>query len=281
MADSTSNPSSSNASRDPKRLRAVITGAGGGLGRALANELAERGASLMLSDVDEDKLAETARQAEFRNVEVYTHPCDVREWSQVEALAEAAQQKLGFVDFVANNAGVAAAGPFEEIAMEDWRWIVDINMWGVVYGCRAFTPHMKRRGRGYLLNVASAAGLLNPPNLAPYNLTKAAVVSLSETLHAELAEHGIKVSVLCPTYFVTDIAKNARGIGTDADRRRTEKMMLRSKKQAPDVARDAINATLRGDLHILPMNDAKVMWGIKRAVPSRFGELINFALKKR
>lgn len=278
MADS---PASNHTSGDPKRLRAVITGAGGGLGRALAVELAGRGASLMLSDVDEEKLAETTRQAEFRNVEVYAEPCDVRQWSQVESLAETAQKKLGFVDFVANNAGVAVAGPFDEIAMEDWHWIVDINMWGVVYGCRAFTPHMKRRGRGYFLNVASAAGLLNPPNMTPYNLTKAAVVSLSETLHAELAGHGIKVSVLCPTYFVTDIAKNARGIGTDADRRRTEKLMVRSKKQAPDVARDAIDATLRGELHILPMNDARVMWGIKRAVPARFGELINFALKKR
>jgi len=244
-------------------------------------ELASRGASLVLSDIDEAGLAETGRQAGFRDVEVHTQLCDVRDRGQVDALAEFAERKLGFIDFVANNAGVAVGGPFEEISMEDWRWIVDINMWGVIHGCQAFTPHMRRRGRGHFLNVASAAGLLNPPHLAPYNVTKAAVVSLSETLHAELGAHGIKVSVLCPTYFVTDIAKNARGVGTDADRRRTEKLMLRSKKQAPDVARDAVDATLRGELHVLPMTDAKVMWGIKRAVPARFGDLISLALRKR
>lgn len=266
--------------RDPKRLRAVITGAGSGLGRALAMALAGRGASLMLADINEKGLEETARQARFRGVEVFTKICDVRDRDQVVALADAADEAMGHVDFVANNAGVAVAGPFDEISMDDWNWIVDINMWGVIYGCQAFVPRMRKRGRGYILNVASAAGLLNPPKMAPYNITKAAVVSLSETLHTELADDNIKVSVLCPTYFVTDIAGSARGVGDDADRRRVQKMMARSSKQAPDVAEIAVKGTLRGDLHILPMTDGRVLWGVKRAAPERFGDLLNAVFKR-
>ena len=262
-------------------LRAVITGAGSGLGRALALELADRGAGLMLADINEEGLAETARQAGFRQVDVHTRVCDVRDRQQVLDLAEAAIDALGYVDFLANNAGVAVAGPFDEVTMEDWQWIVDINFWGVLYGCQALAAHMRERGSGYILNVASAAGLLNPPGMAPYNVTKAAVVSLSETLAGELAPAGINVSVLCPTYFVTDIAKNARGVGDDSDRRRTEKLMLRSKKQAPEVAREAIDGVLRGQGHIVPMTDGKVMWGIKRALPERFNDLLALALKKR
>ena len=234
----------------------------------------------MLSDINEEGLEETRRQVAFREVEVHLRKCNVAERDQVFELVEAAERELGYVDFMANNAGVAVGGPFHEITDEDWRWIVDINMWGVVYGCQAVVPGMRARGRGYILNVASAAGLLNPPKMAPYNLTKAAVISLSETLSAEYADEGIKASALCPTFFRTSIAASARGSNDPADRRKVEKVMDRSRKQAPEVAREAIDGTLAGVAHIQPMIDGRAMWAAKRAAPERFGGLLRLAARR-
>lgn len=252
----------------PDRPRAVITGAASGFGRAVALSLAKRAARVVLSDVDEENLREAAELARRAGGEVRTLRCDVRQAAEVEALAEAADEAFGGTDILVNNAGVAVAGPVGEVSLEDWRWQIDINLWGVIHGCHAFVPRMKSAGRGYVLNVASAAGLLSAPQMGPYNVTKAGVVALSETLYGELMGTGVRVSALCPTFFQTNIHKAARA--PDGLREQTEKLVTGAKWTAEQIAEIALRGLERGELYVVPQTDAKVMWRAKRLLGQGF-----------
>ena len=256
------------------QLRAVITGGGSGLGRALALEVARRRGRVVIADIDQAGANETAGQVENAGAEAHVVLCDVADREAMDALAARSGEILGTVDLVANNAGVAVGGPFEDIEVEDWKWIVDINLWGVIYGCRAFYPVMKDRGRGYIINVASAAGLVSMPMMSAYNVTKAGVVALSETLHGEGKRYGVNVSVLCPTFFTTNIAHAARSSFGEGDRERILEAMRRSRVQAPQVARAAVDAVLAGRLYALPMRDGRFMWRLKRMAPHSFYRLV-------
>jgi NAD(P)-dependent dehydrogenase (short-subunit alcohol dehydrogenase family) len=261
----------------PEPLRAVITGGGSGLGRGLALHLADLGASLVVSDVNEAGAEETASLTRERGAQTEVIACDVTDRAAVFDLVEETEKRLGGIDLICNNAGVALGGPFDEISIEDWRWIVDINLWGVVYGCQAAIPKMKAQGRGYILNVASAAGLLSPPSMAPYNVTKAGVVSLSESLYAEYKGSGIRVSVLCPTFFQTNIMNAGRGAPTPDEEARIRKWMERSKVQAPDVAKAAIDAVRDGELYVQPMADGRDAWQLKRQDPQKYVDFVSAA----
>lgn len=250
--------------------RSVVTGAGSGLGRAFCFELSRRGGRVLCADIDEAAAQRTA--AEIGSAATFAR-CDVARADEVEALAATTERLWGGVDLVVNNAGVAVAGNVGEVSLIDWSWIVGVNFWGVVHGCHVFAPRLRRQGSGHILNVASAAGLLSPPGMASYNATKAAVIALSETLRAELREAGVGVTVLCPTFFRTNIAKNARA----ADARQlgaVEKMMDASKIQADDVARLALDAAARDELYALPHADGRWMWRIKRWAPSSFASIV-------
>lgn len=264
----------------PTPLRAVITGAGSGLGRALALDLAERGASLVVSDIDSSSADETAALARKQGTRAEVMPCDVTKRDAVFGLIEETERRLGGIDFLANNAGVAVGGPFDEISIEDWRWAVDINLWGVIYGCQAAVPKMKAQGHGYILNVASAAGLLSPPAMSAYNVTKAGVVSLSETLYAEYKGAGIRVTALCPTFFRTNIVSSGRGATTKKDDAQIIRWMERSKVQAPEVAKAAIDAVRDGKLYVQPMRDGRMAWRLKRTHPQRFYDTLSRAHEK-
>jgi len=261
-------------------LRAVVTGAGSGLGRALALDLAARGASLIVSDIDSSAADETGELVRQQGASVETVQCDVRDRDAVFALVDETEKRLGGIDFIANNAGVAVGGSFDEISIDDWRWAVDINLWGVIYGCQAAVPKMKAQGRGYILNVASAAGLLAPPAMSAYNVTKAGVVSLSETLFAEYKSEGIRVAVLCPTFFRTNIVESGRGATSDKEDAQIIRWMERSKVQAPDVAKAAIDSVRDGKLYVQPMRDGRMAWRLKRASPQRFYESLSKAREK-
>ena len=256
-------------------MGAVVTGGGSGLGRALALDLAKRRARVLVSDIDEAKMEETAEAIRRAGAEAFTHRCDVGRWDEVQALEAAAREALGDVDLVCNNAGVAVGGPFEEIPIEDWHWCVDIDLYGVVYGCRAFLPGMRERGRGHVLNVASAAGLVSTPELSTYNVCKAGVVALTETLYGEYKKHGVKLTVLCPTFFKTGILDAARG-STDAKAKGVaSKLMERSKIQAPDVARIALDDLEKGRLYSVPMRDGRQMWRLRRLAPQPFYDMLS------
>lgn len=223
---------------------------------------------MLCADIDEQRAKETAAMLP----EGHAMRCDVSRPEDVEALAKRANELFGGTDLMINNAGVAVAGPVGEVPLEDWRWIFGVNLWGVIYGCHVFAPLMKKQGSGHIVNVASAAGLLNAPMMAPYNVTKAGVVSLSETLAAELQGTGVGVSVLCPTFFRTNILANGRGNDPKLSAS-VEKLLDRSSIQADDVARLALEGAERGDLFVLPHADGRWLWRVKRATPERYQEL--------
>ncbi len=260
------------ARRLPSRPRAVVTGAGSGLGRAFVLELASRGGRVLAADIDEEGAEHTAALGRRHGGEVRVRRCDVSRREDIAALEEEATAWLGNTDVLVNNAGVAVSGPFDTVSVEDWQWIVGINLWGVIYGCQAFLPAMRRRDRGHIINVASIAGLIAPAMMSPYNVTKSAVVALSESLSAELKDTSVNVTVLCPSFFKTNILRSLRG---DSHLRPVaEELMMRSKIQAPEVAQAALAASEAGQLYCVPMADARAIWRLKRALPHRFTSIL-------
>lgn len=250
----------------PKRPRAVVTGAGSGLGRAIAQKLAARGARIVLADLNEDGARET--QKLLGGIETHVFRVDVTKPAEMEKLADDSFEKLGGVDLVVNNAGVAVAGEIGEVPLADWEWVMGVNLWGVIYGCHYFVPKLRKQGSGHVLNVASAAGLLSGPQMAPYNVTKAGVVALSETLRADLAKDRIGVSVLCPTFFQTNIGKSSRG--PDQMKDVVEKLLAAGKIQAEGVAELALAGCDANELYVTPHADGRWMWRLKRLMPEAF-----------
>jgi NAD(P)-dependent dehydrogenase (short-subunit alcohol dehydrogenase family) len=197
---------------------AVITGGAGGFGREFANIGAKRGMKLVLADVQSDALDKACGELEAQGAQVIGVHCDVRKAEEVQALADAAMNRFGAVHLVFNNAGVASGGLIWENTQADWEWVLGVNLWGVIHGVRVFTPLMlecanKEAGyEGHIVNTASMAGLLNAPNMGVYNVSKHAVVSLSETLHhdLQLINAPIGASVLCPYFVPTGISQSKR-----------------------------------------------------------------------
>ena len=194
---------------------AVVTGAGSGIGRALAERFAAEGMKLVVADVEAEALARTEATLSSRGAEVLAVQLDVLQPEQIEALAERTYATFGAAHVVCNNAGVVAAGgkPSWEETPEDWEWVLGVNLWGVIHGVRAFVPRMLAGGaEGHIVNTASVAGLITSPGMGPYCVSKFGVVALSETLHQELSMQGAKlrVSVLCPAWVNTRISDSER-----------------------------------------------------------------------
>lgn len=253
------------------RPRAVVTGAASGLGRAFCVRLGARGARILMTDIDVEGLAETERLAYNAGAsEVRQSRCDVTSSSEVAALATEMETHWGGTDLLVNNAGLAVTGAVEGVPLEAWKLQVDVNLWGVIYGCHAFLPAMKAARHGAIINVASAAGLLSGAGMGPYNVTKAGVVALSETLAGELAGTGVGVSVLCPTFFKTKVAQNAKHFGGGDELKMAEKLMERSPLSADDVAEIALRSADAGTLYVVPHADGRWMWRAKRAIPELF-----------
>ncbi|WP_454199719.1 SDR family NAD(P)-dependent oxidoreductase [Nocardia sp. Marseille-Q1738] len=258
-------------SRRTHGARAVVTGAGSGIGRAFALELAARGGQVICADIDEARADETVALIER------THPgaahafrCDVARREDVELLAHFADTLFERpVSLVINNAGVGIGGkPVGRIGFDDWQWALDINLWGVVHGCEVFAPRLRATGRGGIINVASAAGFAAAPSMAAYNVSKAGVLSLSETMAAELSGTGVAVTVLCPTFVRTNVARDGRITKESAQ---LADFLMRWTGFSPErVARTALDAHDRGQLYVLPQLDAHVVWLLKRYFPARY-----------
>ncbi|HWL88118.1 MAG TPA: SDR family NAD(P)-dependent oxidoreductase [Polyangiaceae bacterium] len=259
----------------PQHPRAVVTGGGSGLGRAFCIELAKRGARLLIADVRKDTAEQTVALAREAGAgEAVAVELDVAKSSDIEKLAIDADTRFGGTDLLVNNAGVATGGPVGSVSLTDWEWIVGINLWGVVYGCHHFVPRMKERRSGHVINVASAAGLLSGPEMGPYNVTKAGVVALSETLYPELAPFGVGVTVLCPMFFKTGIVENSRGIGEE-QRALAQRLLDRAKLNANDVARNALRAADEKHLYAVPMAHGRWLWRLKRTAPESYARASN------
>jgi len=260
-----------------KGALSVITGAGSGFGRALALELAERGGRLVLSDIDPKAAEETARLALERGaIKAAALGCDVTKIGDVEKLAKACE---GAVDLVVNNAGVSSGGLVGELSLEDWRWTIEVDLFGVIHGCHVFVPQLKKQGFGHVLNVASAAGLLCAPRMGAYNAAKAGVIAVSETLAAELSGTGVGVTVLCPTFFQTNIVNSGR-FADEETRKLADKLMERA-RPVQEVVLATLDSIDRGDLYSIPMADTRWLWRIKRALPEGFRQLVARGAKAR
>ncbi|HEX9992874.1 MAG TPA: SDR family NAD(P)-dependent oxidoreductase [Acidimicrobiales bacterium] len=216
---------------------AVVTGAASGIGRAMAERFAAEGMRVVMADVERPALEEAAGALGGAGAEVLAVPTDVSDPDQVDALARAAVDAFGAVDVVCNNAGVGGGGQLWEVPLGDWRWVLGVNLWGVIHGIRSFVPLLVDQDEGHVVNTASMAGLTSPPFMGPYNVSKHAVVTLSETLHAELAMRGSKVgvTVLCPGWVNTRIA--------ESDRNRPAELAAEQPAAGPD--REAIRGVLR------------------------------------
>ncbi|HEY6334087.1 MAG TPA: SDR family NAD(P)-dependent oxidoreductase [Blastocatellia bacterium] len=208
---------------------AVVTGAASGIGRAMAERFAAEGMKVVLADVEEMALAKTVGEIKARGADVVGVVTDVSDRGQVDSLASKALEAFGAVHIVCNNAGVGGNGvPTWDQAPETWQWVIGVNLWGVINGVRSFVPIMLKQGsEGHVVNVASLAGLLSGPLLAPYYATKHAVVALSECLHYELQALGarVKASVLCPGFVRTNII--------DSDRNRPEDLRIEERVPTP------------------------------------------------
>ena len=190
---------------------AVVTGAASGIGLAVSRRLATEGMRLVLADVEESALEAAAAEL-ARSTDVLAVVTDVSEWSSVDQLRVQALERFGTVHLVHNNAGVGAGGLLWETSEEDWRWVLGVNLWGVVHGIRAFVPILVGQGEGHVVNTASLAGLITTPFMGIYSATKHAVVALSETLAKDLRTVGspVGVSVLCPGFVNTSIHESER-----------------------------------------------------------------------
>ena len=191
---------------------AVVTGAASGIGLAVATSASAAGMKVVLADIEEGPLKEAAAALAAQGADVLPVPTDVSSGESVEALRDQALAHYGAVHLLHNNAGVGTGGPIWTVPEADWRWILGVNLWGVVHGIRVFVPLLVEQGEGHVVNTASVAGLTSPPFLGPYNATKHAVVTISETLYADLRAAGspVGVSVLCPGFVRTRIHESGR-----------------------------------------------------------------------
>lgn len=197
--------------KDFKDKVAVITGGASGIGLATANALGREGVKLVIADIEQPVLEQAVEQLRAAGIDAIGVPTDVSDAASVAALADRSFGQYGRVDIVMNNAGVAVFGPTQEMTHEDWRWSIDVNLWGCVHGVESFVPRMVEQGQGgHVVFTASFAGLVANRELGPYNVTKAAVVALAESLRKDVRDHGIGVSVLCPMRVTSNIDFSAR-----------------------------------------------------------------------
>jgi NAD(P)-dependent dehydrogenase (short-subunit alcohol dehydrogenase family) len=248
---------------------AVITGAGSGIGAAFATELARRGGRIVCSDIDEKAAHATAKAITADGGSALAIKCDVTQIAEVQRLAADAQDWFeGPPTLVINNAGVGAGGtPIGETSLDDWNWVLSINLWGPINGCHVFTPILRESGQlGGIINVASAAAFGAAPGMAAYNVSKAGVLSLSETLAAELSGTEVNVTVLCPTFVKTNIVESGRI--TPQSTQLAERLMRWTGFSSERVARMCLDTNDRGGLYCMPQPDARIGWGIKRFTPT-------------
>lgn len=254
---------------------AVVTGAGSGIGRSFALELAKRGGTIVCADINLDAVQETVNLIESQTSgKAFAVQCDVGLKEQVKALAEQAEKLMNHpVSLVINNAGVGLGGKFDEVSLEDWQWCMHVNLWGVIHGCHYFVPKFKQQGRGAIINVASAAGYTAAPEMTAYNVTKSSVLALSETLSAELRKDNIRVNVLCPTLVPTNIMKNGRLPGHYAGLA-DDLLMNHAFTTSDQVAIKTLNNLDANKLYTIPQPDAKLFWIMKRASPALYAKVL-------
>lgn len=254
--------------RDLNDATALVTGAGSGIGRATALALAKAGARLVLCDVDEVGLA--GLEAELpRGRCLMSEVVDVADRAAMHALADQVHGRVDALDVLVNNAGVGLAGGMLETSLDDWEWVLSINLWGVIHGCHMFTPRMVARGRGHVVNISSMLGYFGQPGAIGYVTTKFAVLGLSESLRGELAGHGVGVSTICPGIVRTNIIRDTRFSEANVERQRDDLQgMYARRNYGPERVAKAVMSAIRRDRSVVPVTpESWAMYGLKRALP--------------
>jgi short-subunit dehydrogenase len=267
---------------------AAITGAGSGIGRALAENLATQGAHLALSDIDEVGLAETVTRCERRSVKVTSQTVDVADRAAVIAWADQVVTEHGTVNLIVNNAGVALGSTVEAMSYEDFEWLMNINFWGVVHGTKAFLPHLKAAGEGHVVNLSSVFGLLSIPSQSAYNAAKFGVRGFTDSLRIELdiEDCGVSATTVHPGGIKTNIVRSARmdssvaseGGDPETGRADSEKMLRTSPEKA---ARQILVAVQRDRRRALIGPDAKVVDLISRLPAGLYQRILAVSARRR
>jgi NAD(P)-dependent dehydrogenase (short-subunit alcohol dehydrogenase family) len=256
-------------------MRVVVTGAGSGIGRATARRYADGRAEVVCVDIDGESAEATAADCRERGgAGSRASACDVSDAAAVQDLAGAVERDAGPVDVLVNNAGVGIAGPFLEAGVEDWDWLMGVNLDGVAYGCRAFGAAMVERGRGHIVNVASGAAYIMSRDMAAYCASKAAVVALSRCLRAEWRSRGVGVSVVCPGVINTPIASATRMVGELAARQDRIARAFRF-GHPPDLVAKAIVRAAEKDQEVVPVGlESEIAYRVLPFVPGPVQSLL-------
>ena len=260
---------------------AIVTGAASGLGRALSLELARGGWHIALADLNDSGSQETLSLVRAAGGDGQVEHLDVTNIDQWRALVEKLRAAWPTLDLLVNNAGVGVGGNVGELSLEDWRWIMDINLWGGIYGCHTTVDWMRKNPSGaHIVNIASMAAIVCAPGMAPYNVTKAGVVALTETLFGELKADNIGVTVVCPTFFQTNIINSGR-FAAPGQRKMADALMAQSNLTADEVARRIVRAVERKQVYVLAPAMARFFWRLKRLMPRTFLKIISRGYKRR
>lgn len=258
--------------------RVLITGAGSGLGRELALNYAGRGDRVACVDLYADRAEETRRLLSGGGHLALV--ADVGSDAAMAALKAQIQGAWSGLDVLVNNAGIACGGECAHTSIAEWQRTLNINLMGVVRGVREFVPMMEAQRAGLVINVASFAGLAGAPGLGAYGVSKAAVVALSEGMRAELQPKGIAVSVLCPSFFKTNLLESFQGTAETPMKHMAAKLMEKSPIDAAAVARYTVDEAERGRFLLLPHKDTRSRWILKRWLPGvYFKELLKYVAK--
>jgi NAD(P)-dependent dehydrogenase (short-subunit alcohol dehydrogenase family) len=246
---------------------ALVTGAGSGIGRATALELARKGARVVAVDRDPDTADKTAVACSEVGPEAFGDSCDVADLDAVRALADRVHAAHGPLDVLVNNAGVGMSARFAAMTIDDWHWIRGVNLDGVVHGCQVFVPPMLSRGRGHVVNMSSGLGYTPRATEPAYVTTKAAVLSLSQCLRADWRSLGVGVSAVCPGVIDTPILDGTRFLGAQADTEARTRTLFRRGHPPVLVAREVVDAIRRNRAVVAVGWEAKLGWWAHRLLP--------------
>ncbi|MBX2848225.1 MAG: SDR family oxidoreductase [Acidiferrobacterales bacterium] len=268
-----------------KHSTAVITGAGSGIGRQLALALAQHGANIAISDVDDDSLSETESLIDNPQIQIHTQHLDVANKTAVLDYAQAVQTEFGEVNLVINNAGVALnTGTFEKTTIEEFEWLMSINFSGVLYGTKAFLPLLQQAKWGHIVNISSLFGLIGVPGQTAYNASKFAVRGLTEALRQELESSNSTVSCTSvhPGGVKTNIARNAQGGSEPLDKsdgvflEDPEEFDQLARTTAESAARQILQAVEKNQRRLLIGTDAKLLDFVQRHAPNKYPRVLNW-----
>ncbi len=257
----------------------LITGAGSGLGRALALRYAAMGCRVGIADLNLERAEAVRAEIEAAGGRALALPVDITSDEAWALLRDQVNSTWHGLDVLINNAGVASGGATLEASIEDWRWMLEVNLLGVVRGCKTFAPDMLARGAGQIINIASFAGLAGAPGLSSYGVAKGGVVTLSEGLRGEFEPRGLKVSVVCPAFFKTNLLENFRG--SERMRKTAARLMEEARESADDIAKAIVEAAERGVFLVIPTATERKRWRIKRWFPEFYYKQVQKLMRQR